>query len=94
MRKFDTTGAIPREIPLDGMEEPADKNVKKPDLGCNVELTQVTLAGTVWWTFGFEAFGKSSTVVEDLCAVTRVLAARNPPPLGEPLVASYIAVKK
>jgi hypothetical protein len=91
LRKFDTTGATPREIPLNRKERPADEKVTLPELGCNVELTHVSVASEVWWTFAFEAFGKLTTTQDDLRAVAGVLAGRNPPSMGTPMVASYPA---
>jgi len=91
LRKFNTAGAIPAEIPLNKKEQPADDKIEPPDLGCNVELTEVKTSSEVWWTFAFETFGKLTTIQNDLQAVTSVLAARNPPGLGTPLLASYPA---
>jgi len=89
LRKFDTAGPSPQEIPLTAEEAPIDQR-PLPTLGCNVELTQVTLPNRdIWWTFGFEAFGTLRTVENDLRAAATVLAARRPPGLGEGLLASY-----
>jgi hypothetical protein len=91
LRKFDTIVPLPQEIPLDTEEKPLD-NRPLPALGCNVELTQVSLLnGDVWWTLGFEAFGTIRTVENDLRAVATILAARRPPGLGDGLLASYPA---
>ena len=91
LRKFDTTVRVPQERALDNEEKPHDKR-SLPALGCNVELTRVRLPnGDVWWTLGFEAFGTLRTVENDLQAVATVLAARQPPALGEGLQASYPA---
>lgn len=91
LRKFDTTGARPREIALNAEELPLDSK-KRPARGCNVELTKVTLSdGTVWWTLGFEAFGTLDTVPESLKTAAKVLSAREPPELGQGLLASYPA---
>jgi hypothetical protein len=91
LRKFVTTGAIPREIPLNNKEQPTDENMALPAIGCNVELTHVSVASQAWWTFAFEAFGKLTTIQDDLRAVASVLAARHPPSMGAPIVASYPA---
>jgi hypothetical protein len=91
LRKFDTIVPLPQEIPLDAEEKPLDKR-QLPALGCNVELTQVSLLnGEVWWTLGFEAFGTIRTVENDLRAVATILVARRPPELGDGLLASYPA---
>jgi hypothetical protein len=91
LRKFDTTAPCPHEIPLDSKEQRLDKK-PLPALGCNVELTQVSLpSGAIWWTLGFEAFGTIRTVENDLRAVASVLAARRPPRLEGGLMASYPA---
>jgi hypothetical protein len=91
LRKFDTSLARPQEIPLDADEQPLDKR-PLPVLGCNVEFTQITLAGdSVWWTLGFESFGTIWTIANDLRAVATTLAVRQPPALGEGLLASYPA---
>lgn len=89
LRKFDTTAACPQEVPLDPEEERLDKK-PLPALGCNVELTRITLPTRVtWWTLGFEAFGAVATVENDLRAVATVLAARRPPELSGGFMASY-----
>jgi hypothetical protein len=41
------TDATPNEVPREA----------HPDEGCNVELTELRVAGVQWWTIGFEAFG-------------------------------------
>jgi hypothetical protein len=81
LRKFDTTGSEPQEIevgpePLHGL---------RPTAGSNVELTRVEIAGRTVWTFGFEAFGE----LADLKAVSSVLAALSPPPLGLAVLSNY-----
>jgi hypothetical protein len=89
MRKFDATVHPPKEVPLGANEKPANGR-PLPDLGCNVELTQVKPPnGEVWWTFCFEAFGTPETVVNDLRATAEALASRTPPPLDGGLIASY-----
>ena len=91
VRKFDGTGPLPQEIPLNDEEGPIDKG-PLPALGCNVELTRVQLPnGAVWWTLGFEAFGTIRTVENELQAVASAMAARQPPGLGQGRLASYPA---
>ena len=57
LRKFETAGD-PREIQLGAGDTGEDPLVseERPDIGCNVELTTVTIGGTIWWTFGAESF--------------------------------------
>ena len=89
LRKFDTAKQFPEEIPLDGKEKPLGTR-PLPELGCNVELTQITLGDNkVWWTLGFESFGTIQTVDKSLYAVAATLATRQPPELGTGLLASY-----
>jgi hypothetical protein len=89
LRKFDTAKQFPEEIPLDSKEMPFG-NRALPELGCNVELTQITLADNkIWWTLGFESFGNIQTVDKSLYAVATTLATRQPPELGTGLLASY-----
>ncbi len=69
LRKFDTGGTTVREIELGAganREEPKDGN--RPAVGCNVELTEVKVADSAWWTFGGEsfAFGLETGVVESV----------------------------
>jgi hypothetical protein len=37
--------------------------------GCSVELTQLNVNGSEWWTLGFEAFGYETTLTETLQTV-------------------------
>jgi hypothetical protein len=37
--------------------------------GCSVELTQLNINGSAWWTLGFEAFGSESCLTESLQTV-------------------------
>ena len=79
------------EIPLDGFEQPL-VNQALPDLGCNVELTQIVLPdGKDWWTFGFEAFGKLTSVSDQLTTVANYLVTRNVPVFEYGIEASYPA---
>jgi hypothetical protein len=63
LRKFDTSGPVRAEIPLDANEQPKSGH-SLPVQGCNVELTEARISGRsdVWWTLGFEAFGALDTV--------------------------------
>ena len=67
LRKYDTSNAACRELPLDENEKPAGE-VALPENGCNMELTRVRLDGTSaeWWTLGFEAFGSLDDVIRSL----------------------------
>lgn len=48
--------------------------------GCNVELTRITVNGSEYWSFGFEAFGNSSRVEESLMkVVAHVLSGAHRP---------------
>jgi hypothetical protein len=90
LRKFDTSGFLPKEIVVGIDEKPL--NDPLPTLGCNVELTKIKLSNCdVWWTLGFEAFGKIHTVENDLRAVATVLFRRKPPTFEDGLIASYPA---
>ncbi|MEG4861004.1 hypothetical protein QUB75_26590 [Microcoleus sp. K1-B6] len=37
--------------------------------GCTVELTQLNINGSAWWTLGFETFGSESSLTESLQTV-------------------------
>lgn len=82
LRTFDTSSTAPTEVP---------PGRPGPSVGCNLELTRVTVDGDTWWTIGFEAFGPLATVHESLRATANVLAARRPPVLTDGLYASYPA---
>ncbi len=79
----------PSEIALGENEKPVDAKTPLPARGCNVELTRVSVGTEVWWTLGFEAFGKLETIESDPRAVAQELARRNPPALGDAIRASY-----
>jgi hypothetical protein len=87
-RKFDTCAKTPVEVELDASENQVDGSL--PDRGCTVELTEVRVLGDVWWTLGFESFGRLDTVEGDLRAVAALIAAeRRPPPLDGWMEGSY-----
>ena len=67
LRKFDTSKYVRSEIPLDANEKPT-AGYSLPVQGCNVELTEVQMAGHsgMWWTLGFEAFGDLDSVSTNL----------------------------
>ena len=67
LRKFDTSKYVRSEIPLDPNEKPT-AGYSLPVQGCNVELTEVQIAGHwgMWWTLGFEAFGDLDSVPTNL----------------------------
>jgi hypothetical protein len=67
LRKFDTSKNVRSEIPLDKNERPKT-GYSLPVQGCNVEFTEVQIAGHsgVWWTLGFEAFGDLDSVPTNL----------------------------
>jgi hypothetical protein len=88
LRKFDTQGETPTEVPLTSDEKPADGR-PLPEAGCNVELTAVTVYTTTWWTLGFESFGDLGNVERSLLATAEVLAQRNPPLLDGGYIEGY-----
>jgi hypothetical protein len=67
LRQFDTSKYVRAEIPLDANEKPK-AGYSLPVQGCNVELTEVQMAGHsgMWWTLGFEAFGDLDSVPTNL----------------------------
>lgn len=66
--------------------------IAPPAQGCNVEITRVAVDGQgVWWTFGFEAYGRLDSVVADLDAVAEIMAGRDAPPLHAAMCQSYPA---
>jgi hypothetical protein len=67
LRKFDTSKYVRSEIPLDANEKPKAA-YSLPVQGCNVEFTEVQIAGHAgaWWTLGFEAFGDLDSVPTNL----------------------------
>ena len=67
LRKFDTSKYVRSEIPLDANEK-TTAGYSLPVQGCNVELTEVQMAGHsgLWWTLGFEAFGDLDSVSTNL----------------------------
>ena len=58
LRKLDTSKYVRSEIALGANEKPTSGH-SLPVQGCNVELTEVEMAGHAgrWWTLGYEAFG-------------------------------------
>lgn len=50
--------ATPNEVPKEAF----------PDDGCNVELTELGVAGDQWWTIGLEAFGPPERINNHLLA--------------------------
>ena len=67
LRKFDTLKYVRSEIPLGANEKPIP-GYSLPAQGCDVELTEVVMAGHAgrWWTLGFEAFGDLDSVPTNL----------------------------
>ena len=90
LRKYGWDGAALAEIALDETEKPRDGG--KPEAGCNVEFTRVTVEGLeeVWWTLGFEAFGKLGDIEGILRAcIAQCLSAGPLPADGDSRPASY-----
>lgn len=90
LRKFDTGGGEPTEIPVGEDEAPTDRRCL-PKLGCNVELTLVEVGDHLWWTLGFEAFGELASVERSLRNTLSAMAARRPPSLGSGELLNYPA---
>jgi hypothetical protein len=91
IRKFDTQSGSPRELQVDEEEigEPF------PDRGCNMDFTRLILPdGELWWTLGFEAFGKLDDLEDSLRNVVAATALRRPPGLGDAVSLSYPAFLK
>jgi hypothetical protein len=95
MRRFDTSGDIPVEIPLDQKEA----SIKILERGCNIEFTAVRFVDAEtqapltnhpeWWTLSFESFGAFNELSESLCRTAAEIGRRNPPPLSNSICASY-----
>lgn len=56
LRKFDTSGVDAVEVALGQGPSGEDPAGKPPDVGCNVEWTEVRVGESLEWTFGLEAF--------------------------------------
>lgn len=54
---------------------PVDRQIPQ---GCNIELTQLTLEDRDWWSFGLEAFGEESTLIENLQSTARLVSRSYP----------------
>lgn len=80
LRKFDTSGRVIAELPLDAHEQPRGGH-PLPDHGCQVELVAISRGedGEPWTSLAFEAFGPLPTVEDSL---RRTLASLPPPPPG------------
>jgi hypothetical protein len=67
LRKFDTSKYVRSEILLDKNERPKT-GYSLPVQGCNVELTEIVMAGHAgrWSTLAFEAFGDLDSVPTNL----------------------------
>ncbi len=52
--------------------------------GCSVELTQVRVKKTLWWTLGFEAKGHPENLESTLERVVRAVLSGSAPPTFEP----------
>jgi hypothetical protein len=71
VRKYAIRDGRARAIPADD----------RPEQGCNVELTELTVNDDSWWTIGFEAFGHESSLQDHLLTVARVVFADEAPRL-------------
>ncbi|MCJ7551433.1 MAG: hypothetical protein MUQ30_17320 [Anaerolineae bacterium] len=54
------------------------------EYGCSVELTQVRVMKTLWWTLGFEAKGHPESLESTLEQVARAVLSGSAPPTFEP----------
>jgi hypothetical protein len=89
LRKFDTSGIAPKEIPLDSGGKPLGSQ-RLPDDGCNAELTELRLTNAdVWWTLGLEAFGTIWAVEKNLKMGSEALVEQSAPALRPEVIASY-----
>jgi hypothetical protein len=73
IRKFDASSDFAVEVRLQEDERPVSG--EKPDVGCNIELTQVNVRqhlGT-WWTLGFEAFGNIQSAPDALLKTIKAM---------------------
>lgn len=68
-----------RKFSLDHPELLEVSDDERPKEGCNVELTQLTIAGEEWWSFAFEAFGEPGQVREYLQKVAEHFFSIHPP---------------
>jgi hypothetical protein len=85
LRKFDTSGQRPVEIVIDNQKDGSSS----PEMGCNVEWTEVGCERQRWWTLGFEAFGSDFKLERSLISVTTLLNQTNPPAVGQGIMKSY-----
>lgn len=83
LRKFGWDGVDLKEIELNKDEKVLQGH--KPDQGCNVELTRVTLKHSkeIWWTLGYEAFGELNEVEQLLRLCIRKTTSGSLPPAVE-----------
>jgi hypothetical protein len=79
LREFDTASEAILQIEL-SESAVLGQSAPRPAEGCNIELTRVTIEGLdrVWWTLGFEAFGKMKTVERNLLRTIAALGATIP----------------
>lgn len=88
LRKFDTSKSEASEIPLGKNELPLNEDVRVIR-GCNVEFTEVTAGGCVWFSLGLEAFGQLPDVESSLRQTAKLLTSRRPPEAPDLIVANY-----
>lgn len=88
LRKFDTSKPEAVEIPLGKDEQPLKKDTRVTQ-GCNVEFTEVTANGSVWFSFGMEAFGQLPNVESSLRQTAKLLTSRQPPEAPDLIAANY-----
>jgi hypothetical protein len=89
LRKFDSENKF--EVPLSENEVPLEK-YKFPKLGCNLEVTGITLQdGTEWHSLGFESFGGLSNVKSSLLFAVGTMVGRKAHLPADARFASYPA---
>jgi hypothetical protein len=92
LRSFDADTAVPVEIPLGPDEKPLTGH-EQPRIGCNVELTRLSVGGRPenWWSLCFEAFGGTRSAPDALNRVMRGMEVNRPLPQIDRAPLSYPA---
>jgi hypothetical protein len=55
--------------------QPPEMRPEPPEVGCDLELTELAVGREQWWTLGFEAFGAGSDLAETLLMTTQAALA-------------------
>jgi hypothetical protein len=87
LRKFEFNRGTITQLELNAEEKRRDGG-RLPDIGCNLEKTEITIEGRneTWYSIGFEAFGDMQTAVSALAATINHL---RPLPRFDGHLASY-----